>query len=234
MLKRKAFTLVELLVVIGIIALLIAILLPALKRAQAQANSVACQSNLRQIGVLFIMYSNDNRGVMIPVGKSTASGKPTHLGSGIADPFKRWPMFIFKPPVPNPRIMICPSDLELGIEDIDLAAAGGYDPNLNKHSYIANAYVMDNEIRFGKTKGMDSTRIIILGEKQTNQVDYHMDPGDFERVAELYRHGLYIGSNYLYMDGHVEHLLPQEALLALDPWDPRPLSQPTAPPPTND
>src|SRR5688572_16444974 len=69
---RKAFTLVELLVVIGIIAILISILLPSLTRAREAANRAACLSNLRSIGQMFLIYAHENKR-QIPLGTRTNS-----------------------------------------------------------------------------------------------------------------------------------------------------------------
>jgi prepilin-type N-terminal cleavage/methylation domain-containing protein/prepilin-type processing-associated H-X9-DG protein len=61
--QRRGFSLVELLVVIGIIAILIALLVPVLHRARQQANVLTCANNLRQIGIILQIYLNENQGM---------------------------------------------------------------------------------------------------------------------------------------------------------------------------
>ena len=59
---RRAFTLVELLVVLGLVALLLTLLLPVVGKVQAAANSAACLSNLRQMGIAWVSYTTESRG----------------------------------------------------------------------------------------------------------------------------------------------------------------------------
>jgi len=79
--RRRAFTLVELLVVIGVIALSISLLLPSLNVAREAARRVACQSNLRQIGALTMLHAGEHKGYAPLAGYLTdTAGLPNQLG----------------------------------------------------------------------------------------------------------------------------------------------------------
>jgi prepilin-type N-terminal cleavage/methylation domain-containing protein/prepilin-type processing-associated H-X9-DG protein len=204
---QAAFTLIELLVVIGIIAILAAMLLPTLARAKEKGKQSFCLNNMRQLGLVLRMYTDDNEGVFPP------HTVPIRWPNRMYDYYK------------NTRILLCPTDVEkpTTFGSTNDVADGEH------RSYLINGwndFFRDNLSAADFVKYMNGTypeglkearvlyptETVIFGEKQPQRGDFHMDlyagaGDDFEGVAEQGRHsgrgqGLKTGgSNYVFCDG---------------------------------
>ncbi len=122
MTRRPAFTLVELLVVIGIIALLVGILVPTLGRARASANRTVCLSNLRELGNGFQLYLDTSKGRVprvnpLPFSNPIYNPHPVAYGSG---PYNAFPPLVetMERELPaDSGVWRCPSDSLLDVDD---------------------------------------------------------------------------------------------------------------------
>jgi prepilin-type processing-associated H-X9-DG protein/prepilin-type N-terminal cleavage/methylation domain-containing protein len=214
--KRAGFTLVELLVVIGIIAVLIGILLPTLSRARDSARTVQCQSNLKQIGHATLMWIQDNKGNGTI---STVQGTPqkdqliyywgTLPLTGGPPPSKYgflWPY------LKNSAIFECPTIALLELEPCQ--------PGAVKCSYGTNTYDIFSKI----TKMRRSSETLMLGDQiQLDPATGKLTRGGVVTNVNLIRspnadaasgidvnfHARHQGKgNVLWYDGHVSAMAP--------------------------
>jgi prepilin-type N-terminal cleavage/methylation domain-containing protein len=103
--RARAFTLVELLVVIGIIAVLISVLLPVLGRARESSQRIACMSNMHQLTLGWLMYAHDNKGKLV----SSETGDNAWSGDGNREvDIRKGALFKY---VKNIKLYWCPTDI---------------------------------------------------------------------------------------------------------------------------
>ena len=209
---QRAFSLIELLVVIGIIAILIGLLLPTMARVRKHANRLKCQADLRSIGQLLLIYANTNAGWVYPVGPGdphddAASDNFCRMGSAIPREL-RWPNHVKGLERYNHPLLRCPTD-EQPAED---------------NSYVLNWFLAQRHVRFntgsGGLAGLAPGEVVIMGEKRADTDWYFVGSrSEYRDSADPWRHDKKLGSNYLFLDLHVSPMEPKRAERAYDPWE---------------
>ncbi len=200
--KRKSFTLVELLTVIAIIAILAAILLPTLGNARVSANRASCANNLSQIGKAATAFMMDNNRKLPPhyYDASTSDDEMFNFFSMVYDYAGQ-----------TPKLFLCTEDENESAEatltwDTGKEFTGriSYVPNTNFHK---NDKVKKNWVNFSAVKA--PAGIVSLAESSITDASFEESASSTQNINSEVHGGK--NSNYLFLDGHVSALTKDEA-----------------------
>ena len=189
--RKSGFTLIELLVVIAIIAILAAILFPVFARARENARRASCQSNLKQIGLGIMQYSQDYDEQMVPAYLINGGGTGVHI---------HWRTLIH-PYVKSTQLFACPSNTINSTTANDCQTVlfpSGYASNTTNNGWTASMPRIPGSTNVSLASFTESARSILISEIKT---------GDAEILAStrpLFGH--FSQPNWLFADGHVKSL----------------------------
>jgi len=213
----RGFTLIELLVVISIISLLAAILFPVFSRARESARRASCLSNLKQIGMGVLQYTQDyderypaNSRYWLDV--QTDPNMPGAMflsGTNDANTIHRmtWMDFIY-PYVKNSQVFICPSNSDSVYASYGYQAAFGGDSN-NCANYIPAALCPPNWTPLTLSTVNRPSEVVMISDYNSARASFQMMPVYIQNAAansaNAHQVALHLdGGNALYGDGHVK------------------------------